>query len=77
MLVLEDDKNFFPSYYGATLVRQETLEEYPELIDVLSMLDDKISNEEMTKMNYLVEIENRQPKDVAEDFLREKGLLVE
>lgn len=75
MVVLEDDKYFFPSYYAATLIRQETLDEYPELEKVLSMLDGKISNDEMTNMNYLVEIEKMEAKEVAINFLEEKGLL--
>ncbi|MBK5254078.1 MAG: glycine/betaine ABC transporter substrate-binding protein [Peptostreptococcaceae bacterium] len=75
MVVLEDDEYFFPSYYAATLIRQETLDEYPELEEVIAMLDGQISNEEMTNMNYLVEIEKMEPKQVALDFLEEKGLL--
>jgi glycine betaine/choline ABC-type transport system substrate-binding protein len=75
LLVLEDDKNFFPSYFAATLIRNETLEMYPELNDVLEMLTGMISNDEMTEMNYMVEIEKMDPKDVATDFLNEKELL--
>lgn len=75
LIVLEDDQNFFPSYYAATLVREETLEKYPELEEVVEMLTGQISNEEMTEMNYLVEIEKKDPKDVATDFLKKKGLL--
>ncbi len=73
--VLEDDKNFFPTYYGASLVRQETLDKYPELLAVLEMMTGLISDEEMTSMNYLVEVENADPKDVAYDYLVEKGLI--
>lgn len=75
MLVLEDDLFFFPSYFAATIVRQETLDEYPELVEVLAMLDGAINNDEMTYMNYLVEVEKQQPKDVAIMFLQEKGIL--
>jgi glycine betaine/choline ABC-type transport system substrate-binding protein len=75
MVVLEDDQYYFPSYYAATLVRQEVLDEYPELEDVLAMLDDQINNDEMTTMNYLVEVEQKEPKEVAVEFLQEKGLL--
>ncbi|MCK5128570.1 MAG: glycine/betaine ABC transporter substrate-binding protein [Clostridiales bacterium] len=74
LVVLKDDKNFFPSYFAATLTRAETLNEYPELEDVFAMLDGKISDEEMTYMNYLVEVENQEAKQVAIDFLTEKGL---
>lgn len=72
--VLEDDKNFFPSYYATTLVREETLEAYPELEEVLNKLEGMISNEEMIQMNYAVEIEKKDPKEVAKTFLISKGL---
>lgn len=75
MLVLEDDKNFFPSYYCASLIRQETLDKYPELKPVLNKMNGIISNDEMTNMNYLVEIEKMEASDVAANFLKEKGLL--
>ena len=75
MLVLDDDLNFFPSYYAATLVRQEVLDEHPELIKVLGMLDGAINNEEMTVMNYKVEVEKQEPRKVARDFLQGKGIL--
>ncbi|MGH4036968.1 MAG: glycine betaine ABC transporter substrate-binding protein [Sphaerochaeta sp.] len=75
MLVLVDDLNFFPSYYAATLVRQEVLDENPELIEVLGMLDGAINNDEMTLMNYKVEIEKQEPREVAREFLQEKGIL--
>ncbi|WP_240666730.1 glycine betaine ABC transporter substrate-binding protein [Longirhabdus pacifica] len=75
LIVLEDDKNYFPSYYAATLIRNETLEEYPELAEILELLTDTISTEDMTYMNYLVEIEKQDPAKVAKDFISEKGIL--
>lgn len=76
LVVLEDDLNFFPSYYAATIVREETLNKHKSLKNILGKLDNKISNQEMTYMNYLVEIEKMDPKKVAMDFLKEKGLLI-
>ena len=75
LVVLEDDKYFFPSYYGATLVRNETLQKYPELKDVLEKLSVAISDQEMIRLNYLVDKENLDPKEVAKDYLVEKGLI--
>ncbi len=75
LVVLEDDLNFFPSYYATTLVRNEILETYPELEAVLNLLAGQISNEDMIRMNYLVEIEKADPKQVALDFLEAKGLI--
>jgi len=73
--VLVDEKNFFPAYHAATLVRNETLEKYPELKEVLNKLSGKISEEEMTQLNYYVENDKKDPKDVAKEFLEGKGLL--
>lgn len=73
--ILKDDKRYFKTYYAATLVRQETLEKYPELKEVFAKLEGQISDEEMTKMNYRVENDKEDPQKVAEDFLKEKGLI--
>lgn len=73
--ILADDRNFFASYYAATLIRQEVLDAHPELGPVLEKLTGAISNEAMIAMNFQVEVENKDPKAVAEEFLRAKGLL--
>ncbi len=73
--VLEDNKNFFPAYQAATLIREETLEKYPELKSVLNKLAGRISDDEMILLNYYVEKEKQDPADVARDFLKEKGLI--
>lgn len=73
--VLEDDKNLYPSYMCGIVVRDEIIQKYPELKEVLNTLDHAISDEEMAKMNYQVETEKQEPKDVASDFLKMKGLL--
>lgn len=75
IVILEDDKNFFASYFAATLIRGETLEKYPQLEDIIESLTDAISNDEMIAMNYMVEIDNADPKEVARDFLLDKGLI--
>jgi glycine betaine/choline ABC-type transport system substrate-binding protein len=75
LTVLQDDKNFFPPYYGATLIREETLAKYPELEEVLNSLIGSISNDEMIAMNSAVDNDKKDPKVVAEEFLKEKGLI--
>jgi len=77
--ILEDDLKFFPQYYAAFFHRDSLFEEYektaPNLKDVLLMLEGQISNEEMIEMNYQVDAEGAEPKDVAKTFLESKGLL--
>lgn len=75
VVVLEDDKNFYPSYVCGNVVRNEILEKYPELKDIISKTDNLISEAEMANLNYLVEGEGQDPKVVAKTFLEEKGLL--
>lgn len=73
--VLEDDKHFFPSYECGNVVRNQVLDEHPELRGVLEKLDGTITESDMAQMNYEVEEEGKDPEDVAAEYLREKGLL--
>jgi|LFRM01.2.fsa_nt_gb osmoprotectant transport system substrate-binding protein len=73
--VLKDDKNFFPPYYAAPIIRKEVLEKYPELEQILNSLEGLIDDETMMEMNYKIDVDNQDIKKVAEDFLREKGLI--
>ncbi len=75
IVALIDDRNYFTSYYAATLVRQQTLDKYPQLAPVLEKLTQQISNEDMIRMNYQVEGEKQDPKAVAKAFLTARGLL--
>lgn len=73
--VLRDDKNYFTKYLAGTVIRTDVLEKYPELEDVLMLMDGLINDEEMTRLNYYVVCDGQEPEDVAVDYLTEKGLL--
>jgi glycine betaine/choline ABC-type transport system substrate-binding protein len=75
MVVLEDDKKFFPPYNGAPLVREETLVKNPQLRTVLDQLGGTLTDESMLQLNYRVEVKGEDPEDVARDFLVSKGLI--
>lgn len=79
LVILEDDLSFFPQYYGSHMVRDTIFEEYadaaPNLEDVLLNLEGQITNEEMIEMNYKADAEGEDPKDIAKEFLQEKGLI--
>ncbi|WP_029743425.1 ABC transporter permease/substrate-binding protein [Streptococcus suis] len=72
--VLEDDKGLFPPYQAAPLLSKETLEKYPELEQVLGVLAGKISTEEMTQMNYAVDVGGKSAEQVAREYLEREGL---
>ena len=61
-VVLDDDLGFFPSYLCGNIVRNEVLEEHPELRDVLERLDGTITDTDMAEMNYQVEAEGAEPR---------------
>ena len=75
LVVLEDDKRFYPSYLCGNVVRLDTLQAHPELEDELLKLQGAISDADMARMNNEVETKGREPKDVAEEFLTDKGLI--
>ncbi|HEM4634547.1 ABC transporter permease/substrate-binding protein [Streptococcus suis] len=73
--ILEDDKELFPPYQAAPLLTKETLDKYPELEQVLGALAGKISTEEMTQMNYAVDVEGKSAEQVAREYLEKENLL--
>lgn len=73
--VLEDDQSFFPPYHALPLVREETLAEYPELEEVLELLEGQIDEEAMQIMNGKVDNDGMMVERVAEEFLVEAGLI--
>jgi osmoprotectant transport system permease protein len=74
LIELEDDRRYFPPYDAVPVVRRQTLQKYPEIRAALKALDGSISVEEMRQMNFAVDGERRVPKDVVEEFLRDKRL---
>jgi glycine betaine/choline ABC-type transport system substrate-binding protein len=75
LVILEDDKKFFPFYDAAPVIRMETAEKYPEIFEVFEKLAGQISESEMTEMNYQVDEEKMDYEAVAKAFLEKKGLL--
>ncbi|MBN1555092.1 MAG: ABC transporter permease subunit [Phycisphaerae bacterium] len=73
--VLQDDKNYWPPYDAATLVRQETLQKHPQLKPALDKLAGKIDVPTMQRLNYEVAGKQRPIKEVAREFLQAEGIV--
>jgi len=73
--VLKDDKMFFPAYQAGIVVRNLTLQKYPELMGLFKKLEGQINDGTMLELNYKVEIEKKSPSEVAQTFLISKGLI--
>lgn len=74
LVVLEDDKQYFPPYYAVPLVRGVILEKYPELEAILGQLGNLLNDEVMTELNYKVDELQMNPEDVAREFLEEHDI---
>ncbi|OQY22210.1 MAG: hypothetical protein B6I34_06220, partial [Anaerolineaceae bacterium 4572_32.1] len=66
---LEDDKQYFPVYNPAPVIRQEVLDVNPGVADVLSPIAEALTTDVMMEMNKRVDIDEEDPEDVARDFL--------
>lgn len=75
LVILEDDLDHFPPYYAAPVVDQELLDENPEIADLFNQLAGLFDDQMMAEMNYQVDEENREPRDVAREFLEEVGII--
>lgn len=67
---LIDDQNYFPPYYAVPLVNGKSLSTYPEIREALNVLEGVITDSVMTSLNYLVDAEKKELKEVAHSFLK-------
>lgn len=77
LVILEDDQELFPPYQGAPLMKEAFAKEHPEVVRALEKLAGKITEEQMSKMNYQVNVEGKNPAEVARTFLIDEGLIKE
>ncbi len=72
LFMLEDNHHYFPPYYAVPLVRRDTLERHPKVREALAELKGAITADTMRRMNGAVDLEHRDPKQVAAEFLRQR-----
>lgn len=75
--LLRDDRRFFPPYHAAPVVRGQTLRSHPEIHRVLNLLADILDDASMRELNYKVDHEKRNPREVAREFLISHELLLD
>lgn len=73
--VVDDDKYFFPAYNAAITIRTEVLEKHPEIKDAIEKVFTKLDTVTQTKLNARVDIDNVPVEKVAEDYLKEIGVI--
>ena len=70
LVVLEDDRHYFPPYRAATVTRAHTLEAHPDVGRALAELEGKISDAEMRRLNALADVEHKDIAAIAREWLR-------
>jgi osmoprotectant transport system substrate-binding protein len=74
LVILRDDRHYFPPYEAVPIVREDTLARHPEVRVAIAGLAGKISDAQMQKMNYAVAGEGRDTSEVAHEFLHSNGI---
>ena len=76
LVLLKDDKTFYPVYNIAPVIRQDTLQKYPQIADVLNKLAPMLTDQVMSGLNWQVDgPDKKEPASVAQAFLKQNGLL--
>ena len=74
LVILEDDRHYFPPYDAVPIVRRATLEKFPQLRGALAELGGKISGQDMRHLNYLVDGEQRDVAAVVREYRQSHNL---
>ncbi|MGW4481296.1 glycine betaine ABC transporter substrate-binding protein [Rhodococcus triatomae] len=75
LVLLEDDRSFFPKYNPALVMREEFAEQYPAVAEVMAPISALLTDEAITEMNRQVDVDGREPADVARDWLADNGFV--
>lgn len=75
LVVLQDDKSYFPAYNVAPVISKKVLDEYPQLRDLFQPVSDKLTDEVLIDLNAQVDVDGREPADVAMDWLVKEGFV--
>jgi osmoprotectant transport system substrate-binding protein len=75
LVPLRDDKDLFPPYVLAPVVRMDTVAGNAKAVEALERVGMLIDNATMQELNRQVEFDKKEPRQVAEAFLKTKGLI--
>ena len=75
LVVLEDAHGFFPPYYAIPVLSKDMAEKHPEAIPLLEKLGERLTTDVVTQLNYEVDELQRDPREVAVEFLKQEGFM--
>ncbi|MGW4366567.1 glycine betaine ABC transporter substrate-binding protein [Nocardia takedensis] len=77
LVLLTDDRGFFPKYNAALVLREDFAAAHPAIIEVLTPISRLLTNETITDLNRQVDVEGREPAEVARDWMVARGFVTE
>src|SRR5699024_8277678 len=73
--LLEDDKNFFPTYDAVPTIRQETLDENPRMEEAIEPIIGASDEDLIGELNGKVDWDKEDIQEVAIDYLKSQDLI--
>jgi osmoprotectant transport system substrate-binding protein len=73
--VLEDDRQYFPNYNVSLVVRQDVIDDYPQIKELIGPVSEKLTNKVLLRLNAEIDVDGREPADVAHDWLQDEGFI--
>ena len=75
LIVLQDDLGLFPPGHAIPVVRQDAIDAYPNIPDLLNPVVDMLTNDAMVSLNSKVVTDGGDPAEVARQFLVDSGII--
>ncbi|GAB0107788.1 glycine betaine ABC transporter substrate-binding protein [Nocardia sp. JMUB6875] len=73
--LLDDDRGFFPKYNAALVMRKDFATAHPQIVDLLTPISRLLTNETITDLNRQVDVEGREPAQVARTWMAAQGFI--
>ncbi|GGL58510.1 ABC transporter substrate-binding protein [Sporolactobacillus putidus] len=75
LVLLTDDKHFYPPYYVCPVIRGNVIKNDPKIETVINKVSSKLDSRTMQQLNAQVDIQKKTYQQVAKDFLIKQGLI--
>ncbi|MEU1549460.1 glycine betaine ABC transporter substrate-binding protein [Nocardia sp. NPDC005745] len=75
LVLLQDDRGFFPKYNAALVMRESFADEHPEVAEIMTPISQRLTNETITELNRQVDVDGREPAEVARDWMVAQGFV--
>ncbi|MEV5914426.1 glycine/betaine ABC transporter substrate-binding protein [Streptomyces sp. WAC 01325] len=75
LVVMDDDKHFFPNYNAAPVINTKTLKKWPAITGVLDPITKKLNNSVAQDLNAKVDVDGEDPHQVALDWMKQEGFV--